>query len=56
MGTASFHIPLISGVGLGVWDGKVVSVGMGVFVTGLMVVVAVGMGVDETIFALAHEL
>jgi len=55
MGTASFHIPLISGVGLGVWDGKVVSVGMGVFVTGIMVVVAVGMGVDESIFALAHE-
>jgi len=56
MGTSSLHTPLISGVGLGVWDGKVVSVGMGVFLTGIMVFVAVGMDVDETIFAFAHEL
>src|SRR6476620_10926075 len=48
MGTSSLHIPLISGLGPGVWDGKVVLVGMSVFVTGIVVFVAAGVGVDET--------
>jgi len=55
MGTSSLHIPLISGLGPGVWDGKVVLVGMSVFVTGIVVFVAAGVGVDETMFALAQE-
>lgn len=55
IGGSSLQMPLISGAGvaLGVWDGEVVLVGMGVFEAGIKVFVAVGVG--EGRFALLQE-
>jgi len=44
MAGSSVQVPLITGVGFGVLDGKVVSVGIGVFIIGVAVLMAVWVG------------
>jgi hypothetical protein len=56
MDGSSRHIPLITGVGLGVEAGRVVSVGIGVFVIDTRVFVAIVVEVGNTAFRLLQEL
>jgi hypothetical protein len=54
MDGSSVHVPVIAGVGLGVREGGIVSVGITVFVGDGILWVAVG--VDSATVALLHEL
>jgi len=47
-------MPLILGAGLGVWEGRVILVGISVFVIDILVLVTVGDG--KTTFALLQEV
>ncbi len=50
MAGSSVQVPLIAGVGLGVWDGKVVFVGMGVLMIGVTVLKGVWVGTIGLVF------
>ena len=54
IGGSSLYLPLIMGAGVGVWEGYVVAVGMGVFVIGVWGWVEAGVG--ATTVAVPHEV